>query len=308
MAGNKKSCMVLAIVLGVVPLLALGGLGAFVWFSYVKQRALIISEVERLPAFDPEKISSEIAAEFNFPLPVKEPTLSEENINKRIKMAVLKKANEKFSVKKRSAQLIAIMKKYSPAKEGKEITFQLIPHADQGSGDVIKGIFKGVSNSAGGKVAAVGNKKYPFFSIAPECKYLFDEGISKVLQDEKIKEFTDKFEGDKKEFMASLADSYEKKIFAADGYSKNKEGKWLPNSGILKEELEKRKVSFKKGKNKDIVEIIKKHKLFGFYEIEKAQIMKLLPPEEGTPSGDTKEKAETPAKNEDSEKEKSDKK
>ncbi len=54
MAENKKSCLVLAIVLGVIPLLALGGAGAFVYFTYVKQRSLIVSEIERLPAFDTE--------------------------------------------------------------------------------------------------------------------------------------------------------------------------------------------------------------------------------------------------------------
>ena len=306
MAGNKKSCMVLAIVLGVIPLLALGGLATFVYFSYIKQRTLIVSEVERLPAFDSEKSSSEIAVEFNFQLPVKEPALSEEAINKRIKMAVLKKAAEKFSVKKRSVQLIYIMQKYSPAKEGKEITFQLIPHADQGSGDIIKGLYKGVANSPGGKLVSVGNKKYPFFSIAPECKYLFDEGISKVLQDEKIKEFTDKFESDKKEFMASLADNFEKKLFVSAGYSKSKEGKWLPNSAILKEELEKNKASFKKERSKNMMEIIKKHKLFGFYEIEKAEITKRLSSEDGLSSGDLKENAKVPEKSEDSGKEKSD--
>lgn len=299
MAGNKNSCLVLAIVLGVVPLLALGGAGAFVYFTYIKQRSLIISEVESLPVFDTEKMSSEIALEYNFQLPVKAPAITQEVLNKKIKAAVQKKAKEKFPPKVYSAQFIAIMQKYSMAREGKEITFQLIPRADQGSGDVIKGIYKGVFNSSSGKVVGVDNKKYPFFSIAPECKYLFDEGLCKVLQEEKIKEFKTKFENDEKEYMNSLADEYEKKLFVTAGYSKDKEGKWLPNSEILKEELDKRKAVFKKERTKNMAEIRKKHKVFGIYEIEQSEISKyitnedsLAPEASSATAKDNKEKAD----------------
>ncbi|MFA7185931.1 MAG: hypothetical protein WC082_13610 [Victivallales bacterium] len=308
MAGNKKSCMVLAIVLGVIPLLALGGVGAFVYFTYIKQRTLIVSEIERLPAFDAEKASSEIAAEFNFQLPAREPVLSEEAINKRIKTGILKKTAEKFSLKKRSADLIAIMQKYTPAKVGKEVSFQLMPRADQGSGDMIKGIYKGVSSSPSGKLVSVGNKKYLFSSIPEEYKYLFDEGIAKVLQDEKIKEYRSKFESDKKEFMASLAENYEKKLFVSAGYSKNKDEKWLPNSAILKEELEKHKAAFKKERSKNMDELLKKHKVFGIYQIEKSEIVKRLSSEDTASASDAGEKQVAPVKTEASAKEKSDKK
>ncbi|OGV38992.1 MAG: hypothetical protein A2020_12925 [Lentisphaerae bacterium GWF2_45_14] len=308
MAANKKSCIIMAFLLGGIPLLAICGTGIFAYVSYVKQKAIIVSEIEKLPVFDTEKVSMEIAGEFNFQLPVKEPLVTEEIINKRVKMAVFKKASEKFSVKKRSADLIAIMKQYSPAKTGKEISFQLTPRADQGSGDIVRGIYKGVSNSPSGKLVAVGYKKYPMFSISPEYKYLFDEGISKMLQDEKIKEYSEKFGAEKKGFMNVLAGDLEKKVFIAAGYSKSKEGKWLSSSAILKEELEKRMDDFKKERNKDIREIIKKYKVFGFHEIGKSEVMKLLPSEDGMSSGETKEVVETPAKPAGSEIEKTEKK
>lgn len=301
MAENKKSCLVLAIVLGVIPLLALGGAGAFVYFTYVKQRSLIVSEIERLPAFDTEKISGEIAAEFNFKLPVKEPVLSEEAIKKRINSEVHKKTLEKFSLKKKSADQLAIMLKYTPAKVGKEVSFQLFPRADQVSGDVIKGIYKGVSSSPSGKLVAVGSKKYLFGTISEGDRYLFDDGAAKVLMDEKLKEYTSKFDGEKKEYAASLVENYENKLFASAGYSKDKDGKWLSNCEILKDEIAKHKESFKKERSKVIEDLIKKHKVLGVYQIEKNEIMKRISTEE--PSRDAApEKKEAGDKTEKSDK------
>jgi Skp family chaperone for outer membrane proteins len=276
MAASKKSCFLLLFFLLILPAMIAAGGFIFAYLSYMRERALIVAEVERMPVFDRQKEAKQIASDFKFEYPAGKPQKELSELNKKVSSKSKKITLKKFSSREKSKKIFSIIKDFSMAKKGREITFQLKRRENEAAGKIIRGTFKGVINGTHGKFIHVNNEKYPLFSIIPEYHYLFLEHRSNALQESEIKKFRDSFDKNRKTYYLQVKDELENKYFKSAGYSRNEEGKWMANEKLLVSELEKRENDFNVRRDRKIRELIKKHKVFGFYEIRENEVKKLL--------------------------------
>jgi hypothetical protein len=268
-AMSRKSCLLVVVFLIILPVLILAGAGAFGFYSYTQQKAALTAKINALPGFDSEEKGKELAAELKMNYPVKKPEKDLKQLKAQINKLIKSKVSQKFSSRYKSNKILYIIRNFSTAKPGKKISFQLIRRANQSSGDIIRGVYKG--KEPGGvseELIVVDNNRYPYSRVIPDNRYLFNERESKVIQEKYIKEFKDKFEKDRKEYAAKLKGQYEDKIIRKAGYYKNSEGKWVPEFEAFEKALAKEKKAFDKKRKSKVKKLIEKSKVFGFIKIE----------------------------------------
>lgn len=266
---SRKSCLLTMLFLIVIPLLIIGGAGVFGYVSYLRQKAELIRKIEAMPTFNPEKEGRELAAELKMRYPVKKPEKSLKKLMDQINKHVKKQVSLKYSARFKSSKMLSIIRNFSTAKPGKVISFQLIRRSNQNSGDIVRGVYKGLEpGGVGEELVRIDNERYPYSRVIPDNRYLFNERESKLMQEKHIQEFKKTFDKERKEYAEKLRSEYEHNILKKAGYFKNANGRWEPESKAFEEALSKKQKEFNKKRRAKIKKLIKKSKLFGFVTIE----------------------------------------
>jgi hypothetical protein len=277
MARRKKRRYLLPVLFLIsVPVIVIGGIGFFVYTSYVQQQKALLKAIEDLPPFDTEEKSKEIAKELKFDYPVPESKKSPKEVEKEVKQLVKQEVDKFYSAKELSQKTLQIIKKYSTAKRDQKISFAITGGAKAG-GRKVNGIYKGkkegsgLGGSSGGAWIMVDNglriEKINFRNIDPEFYYLFYEKDSKKTQDEKLEEMKKEFHEKKEEYAAKMKTKIESKLYPEYGYSKDYKGQWHSNYEALQLKLDKKRKEFDKNQDKKITELKERYKLWGLIPV-----------------------------------------
>lgn len=253
MAKKKKgSKLPIILVLILIPLLILGGIVFGIYSAYNNKKTELIKAICELPAFSEEETSKEVAKELKLKYPPEKPIKPYKKVREEITKKVKEKVGHKYSSKSYSRKLQSIIKKYSPARKGQEISYQTIT-----SNSIRKGIYKGkVKEGRLGYFVMIGkDKKYSIRDIQPEFHYLFSDTASKVVTNEKVKEFKDSFNDEKKDYLKKCLKKYENKLFSENGFITNDQHKWVTKDELIQEKVELKKKFYIKNRKKDIRKI-----------------------------------------------------
>ena len=255
---QKKKLLAIIIVLA-IPLVAAYGIFRAYKEAEKTQIQNIKDELEKLPKFSP----IEAAAEKNWKYPPIPPKKTIEELNNIIKDEIDKQEKILFPKKELMYEKANVIKKYTPAKEGQYVEFQL-----NYSNDKVKGIFRGRE----GISIKIDDRKIKIIDVLEDYRYLFDEPMAEKLASEKCAEldkiWQEKIDNFKKEKEKELIEKY----YTEEGFVKISEGLWKHHSDIVNEYIEKKEREFNEKNKAAKLEIFAKHKIFGIFPVSPEKI------------------------------------
>lgn len=255
---NKEAGCTIAVITVIVLFSLFGAGGWFVNKEYKSTQETILSEIGELPVFNSESMGKDIAKQYGFKYPPEAPSMSPEEIESKAKKEAAVIAKKKFSPQAFAAKQAAIFKKYQKAKNGENVSFIL-----NTSGKKINGTYQGTFSDHKGRYIKVEFREYRLPDILEDFHYRFDKAIAEKKAIEKRKEFEQSFQNNKKSFFIEQKELISTNLYKNNGYTKEIDT-WIPNVDILSSELQKKKDSLQKEKNK----IIESNKLFGFIKVD----------------------------------------
>ncbi|OGV52398.1 MAG: hypothetical protein A2X49_13520 [Lentisphaerae bacterium GWF2_52_8] len=276
MGKSTASYILPALFLLSIPVLVLGGGAWFLYKSYENQKSALIKAIKDLPKFNAEEEARKAAAELKLPYPPPKPSEPLESVIKKLQDSCKEKAKEKFSAKELSKATLDLLRKYSSAKIGDKIVFQL-----ENTNETITGIYRGKEDQGKGPVIVVdsglGDTRYPILKIMPEYHHLFSEADSRVAQEKRISALKEEFEEGRAKYIQQLYDEAETKVLSDAGYLQNDKGKWLNGFELLDEIVKKRRSKYETKYVQDVRELIEKRRFLNFFEISIPEELKALP-------------------------------
>jgi hypothetical protein len=252
MAKKKYGCLILILI--TVPLLLIAAAGWYSFYSYKRLQKEIANKIKNIEPFNSEAASKQAADELNLTIPIKEPSISEDEIHKAANKELKQIARKKILSSNLSLKTKAIIKKYSVAKDGDQVSFML-----NTTGKRISGTYKGTFTDWKGKLIKVDHNKYRIYDINTENRYYFDSTIAQKMATEKIATLKKEFNEKRKNVMINNKEKVLKKHYTANGYRQDSRS-WKPNSEVYANLM-------KEKENKHIQGIYEKNKLFGIITV-----------------------------------------
>lgn len=134
MAQGNNSNSVFSVIISLIIICAIGGGGAYAYFMYQKQKALVREKIEALPSFNDAEETKAVATAFKIKLPLKTPERDLESTLAQFQKDAEKTASEKFNSKDLSKKQIDILKKYTSARIGDEVDIYRIKRREKNQG------------------------------------------------------------------------------------------------------------------------------------------------------------------------------
>ncbi len=217
--------------------------------------------IAEIAEFDVVAQSAILTESKGFSYPTLVPKLSIEeiknNLKKELKLNYKKK--QKAVNRKRSLEIMEVIKKVKVAKIGEEIEFQL------NRGVSVKGLLGLTRNTQHSVFIEVSGQQYRKSDIMPRYYYLFDSIDCDMIKNKKIAEIEKKYKILKSRGEANIEDS----VYINAGYIKNSEGDIVTQQEYLDELLIPIKEDYEKNKEQKIKDLKEKHKLFNLVKIIK---------------------------------------
>lgn len=259
MAKKDTGCFIFILILIPLLLLAAGG-----WYSmkqYHKLQDKISSEIKAIEPFNRDNAEKEAAQELKLSLPVKEPSMTVEQITDAANKELKEIARKNVLLSNLSLKTQDIIKKYQIAKEGDQVSFIL-----NTTGKRVTGTYQGTFTDWKGKLIKVDQQKYRIYDIGLESHYYFDEVISKRRAAEEIATIKKEFDEKRKKVMDDNKEKTLEKYYTAAFYSKDGNS-WKPNTEIFAELLKQKENRDQQNREKTIKQIFEDNKLFGLISV-----------------------------------------
>lgn len=261
MSQGNNSSSVFSVIISLIVICVIGGGGAYTYFMYQKQKALVREKIEALPSFNDAEETKAVATAFKIKLPLKTPEKDLESTLAQFQKNAEKAAAEKFNSKDLSKKQIDIFKKYSSAKVGDEVDIYI--ELSGGKRVRVNGPFKGKKVESNGIFIKIGDEQIDYKRILPEYQYLFDSKLSAITQEQELAKLKQGYEIEKKELAEKLKREMEDTGLREAGFIRNANDEWITEEELVKKEIEKRKKTFNKKRNTQLETIIEQNKFLG---------------------------------------------
>ncbi len=258
-----------AMILAAVPLAFLAVAAWLAVRAYRNEQRLLDADLLALPAFNESEAFAETSRQaadaLTCGLPPPPPTLPVDAVQRQVSRDLQAAVREQFSPRAFSEQVLAINRRFTPAKPGARVTFQIALE-----NRTVTGEFKGIEAGGHWVFVLVDQQRYRMGDIAEEYHYLFNEGIAHNLAEEEIAAFRAGFESRRGAFVVERRRQLEERHFQAAGY-RLADGEWRPVAELHAERaarlLAERKAAFAREREEEIRRIIERHRLLGFYPV-----------------------------------------
>jgi len=286
-----------ALVLAAVPLAFLAAAAWLAVRAYRNEQRLLDAELLALPAFaEAEALSAaalEAGEELGCGVPPKPPTMAIDAVRRQVSHDLQAAVREQFSPRAFSEQVLAINRRYVPARPGERVTFQIALE-----NRTVTGEFKGIEAGGHWVFVLVDQQRYRMGDIAEEYHYLFNEGIAHNLAEAEIAALRTGFESRRAAFVAERRRQLEEQHFRAAGY-RLADGEWRPVAELHAERsgrlLAARRQAFAREREEEIRRVIERHRLLGFYPVTPAVDVRAPGPAAEPPPGSQPGPRATPA-------------
>ncbi len=246
---------VIVFIVGVVVLIALGGIGVFGFISYKDAQTELAETIDNLPIFDKAEAEKKIAKDLDLKYPIEKPTESLADIDLKVQRKLQERM--KSLSKEYSENLMKAANKIKSFPIGKEVKIQLIDYT------VVKGKYFGTTTTPNGVAVKIGSKNYMKRKIMKEFKILFEKEKCNELNQKAVSFVKQEF--DKKKDSLKLL--IEKLYYSQAGYAYS-DGQWYDGSSVIEEAVKEEQIKFEQNRENKIDELIKNAKLFNYFSVE----------------------------------------
>ncbi len=227
--------------------------------AYRNEQMLMKKELSELKAMPDEEIRIEAARSAKLEYPVKVPSKTPDQISKEAMDSARILAGEKFNQKNIAEQINDAMNTFKEASVGQQVEFM-----SKNRKGAVKGTFKGKE----GIFILVDTDKYSIRDIYDEFRYLFDSDVATLKTQEKIKGIRNNFKSGADKFQEENRKRIVEELYASSGYFKTENGTWRAKNEIFEESYSALKQQKGNIRQSEILRIVQKHKLFGFFSVE----------------------------------------